>query len=49
MSEGESVNIDDWNAVHLFKIPARDCPSLPCQGAYPSIRQDLLDEFLRQE
>lgn len=45
MSEGDTVVIDEWNAVHLSKMPARDCPTLPCQGAYPNNGEDLRNEF----
>jgi hypothetical protein len=45
--EGNTQNTDlqSWNQLNLSKSAAQDCPSNPCQGAYPNDGSDKRSDF----
>lgn len=45
--DGTSQDIDmqSWNQQNLSKAAAQDCPSNPCQGAYPNDGSDKRNDF----
>ncbi|HFD33459.1 MAG TPA: hypothetical protein ENJ28_12225 [Gammaproteobacteria bacterium] len=41
----ENTDLQSWNQTNLSKAAAKDCPSNPCQGAYPNDGSDKTDDF----
>lgn len=40
-----STELESWNNLNLSKVVAKDCPTNPCQGAYPNDGTDKTEEF----
>lgn len=41
----ENTNLQSWNQSNLSKAAGKDCPSNPCQGAYPNNGSDKTADF----
>jgi len=41
----QNTDLQSWNQQNLSKSAAKDCPSNPCQGAYPNDGSDKRSDF----